>query len=83
MNNTVADQPGHPLSLIIAFFIRFLESTIFNLATGKILASLCSLGDRYETSFDGNPEDRFCRDEAQLRCLNQRSVKTNQRTTSS
>ena len=35
-NNKGADQPGHPRSLISAFVIRFLESAIFNLATGEI-----------------------------------------------
>ena len=35
-NNTGADQAGHPRSLISAFVIRFLKSTIFNLATGEI-----------------------------------------------
>ena len=35
-NNTGADQPAHPRSLIIAFFIRFLESTIFYLESGEI-----------------------------------------------
>ena len=35
-NNTGADQPAHQRSLISAFVIRFLESTIFNLATRKI-----------------------------------------------
>ena len=35
-NNTGADQPAHPRRLISAFVIRFLERTIFNLATGKI-----------------------------------------------
>ena len=34
-NNT--GQPVHPRSLISAFIIRILKSTIFNLATGKIL----------------------------------------------
>ena len=29
-------------------------------------ASLCSLGDWFETRFVGNPEDRFSRYEAQL-----------------
>ena len=33
-NNTGADQPAHPRSLISAFVIRFLKRTIFNLATG-------------------------------------------------
>ena len=35
-NNTDADQPAHPRSLISAFVIRFLDSTILNLATGEI-----------------------------------------------
>ena len=34
--NTGADQPAHPRSLISAYVFRFLESTIFNLATRKI-----------------------------------------------
>ena len=34
-NNKGADQPAHPPSLISAFVIRFLKSTIFNLATGE------------------------------------------------
>ena len=35
-NNTGADQPAHPRSLISAFVIRVLESTIFKLATSEI-----------------------------------------------
>ena len=35
-NNTGADQPAHPRSLISAFVIRFLESIICKLATGEI-----------------------------------------------
>ena len=35
-NNTGADQPAHPRSLISAFVIRFLESIICNLFTGEI-----------------------------------------------
>ena len=35
-NNTGADQPAHPRSLISAFVIRFLESTICKLAIGEI-----------------------------------------------
>ena len=65
-NNTGADQPAHPRSLISACVVPFLESSImlpcyrwnFN-----FLASLCSWGDWFETRFVGNPEDRFCRDE--------------------
>ena len=36
-NNTGADQPGHPRSLISAFVILFLESIISGLATNEIL----------------------------------------------
>ena len=35
-NNTGADQPAHPRSLISAFAIRLLESIISRLATGNI-----------------------------------------------
>ena len=35
-NNTGADQPAHPRSLISALVIRFLESIICKLATGEI-----------------------------------------------
>ena len=35
-NNTGADQPAHPRSLISAFVIRLLKSTILNPTTGEI-----------------------------------------------
>ena len=35
-NNTGADQPAHPRSLISAFVIHVVESIICNLATGEI-----------------------------------------------
>ena len=35
-NNTGADQPAHPRSLISAFVIRLLKSTISRLAMGEI-----------------------------------------------
>ena len=35
-NNTGADQPAHPRSLISAFVFRVLESTISKLATSEI-----------------------------------------------
>ena len=35
-NKTGADQPAHPCSLISAFVVRFLESTVCKFATGKI-----------------------------------------------
>ena len=36
VNNTGVDQPAHPRSLISFSVIRFLESIICELATGKI-----------------------------------------------
>ena len=45
-NNTGADQPAHPGSLISGFVIRFSESTICKLATGEIsIFSLVSVVD--------------------------------------
>ena len=35
-NNTGADQPAHPRSLISAFVVRFLENFTCKLATGEI-----------------------------------------------
>ena len=35
-NNTGADQPAHPRSLVSAFVIRFLESIISRLAMSEI-----------------------------------------------
>ena len=35
-NNTSADQPAHPRSLISAFVVHFLESIIRKLASGEI-----------------------------------------------
>ena len=37
VNNTGAEQPAHPRSLISTFVIHLLESTISKLATGEIL----------------------------------------------
>ena len=71
-NNTGADQPARPRSLISTFVIRFLESIIYELATGKIssfLACLCSLEDWFESLFVGHPEDRFSHDEAHIMLL--------------
>ena len=64
MNNKGADQSAHQRSLISAFVIRLLESIIFG--HFNFLTSLCSCGDWFETRFDGNPEERFSRDEAHL-----------------
>ena len=64
-NNTGADEPAHPCSLISAFVIRLSSSIISRLATSEIinfLAGLWSLRDWFETGCVGNPEDRFSRD---------------------
>ena len=69
MNNKGADQPAHSRSLIIACVIRVLESTISKLATSEIsFFQLVSVAEESGLSlaFSENPEDRFCRDEAQL-----------------
>ena len=63
MNNKGTDQPVHPRSLISAFVIHFLESSLAVLAISEIfnfLASLCRLAGWFESHFVGNPEDRFC-----------------------
>ena len=55
-NNKGADQPPHPRSLISAFVIRLLKSTISRYAASKnfsFVASLCSLGDWFESCFIG------------------------------
>ena len=68
-NSKGADQPAHPRSLISTFVIRLLESIISQLASSKIsifLASLCSLGDWFESRFFRNPEDWFCQVEAHI-----------------
>ena len=39
-NNTDADQPAHPRSLISAFVIRFWDSVISKLAAGKLSISI-------------------------------------------
>ena len=68
-NNTGADQPAHPRSLISTFAIRFFGK--YHMLTCykwnfNFLASLCSWGDWFETRFFGNPEDRFSHDEAHM-----------------
>ena len=42
-NSTGAQQPAHPRSLISAFVIRVLESTMSKLATSEISVFLASL----------------------------------------
>ena len=42
------------------------SSQACSIQNATFLASLCSLGDCFESRFVGNPEDRFCRDEAQI-----------------
>ena len=59
-NNKGTDQPAHPRSLISAFVIRFLESTIYNLATSKIF-QLVSVADESGLSLalSGTPKTGF------------------------
>ena len=64
MNNTGADQPAHPRSLISAVVIHLLESIISRLAASGI--SIFKLVAVAWAHFTGNPEDRFCRNEAQM-----------------
>ena len=48
-NNTGADQPAHPRSLISAFVIRFLESNICKLTTSEISTfSLVSVAEEID-----------------------------------
>ena len=68
-NNKGADQPAHSRSLISALFVRFFGKYHIYTCYERyliFLASLCSCGDWFESRFVGNPEDRFCRIEAQL-----------------
>ena len=55
-NNTGADQPAHPRSLISAFVNHFLESIIYKLATGKISNFLLVW---FESRFVGTPKTGF------------------------
>ena len=71
-NNKSTDQPVHPQSLIRAFIICFLKSTISStcfMQTFNFLASLCSRGDWFESRYVGNPEDRFCFPVSRTICL--------------
>ena len=67
-NNTGADKPAHPRSLISALVIRFSESSYVNLlqVLFQFLASLCSRRDWFERLFAGNPKDGFSHDEAHI-----------------
>ena len=68
-NTKGADQPARLRSLISTFVVRCLDTIIHLLAIAdfKTLASLCSWADRFESYLVGNLEDRFSRDEAQIR----------------
>ena len=69
VNNKGADQPAHSRSLINAFVIRVLESTISKLATSEISVFLIvsvAEQDGLKLTLSENPEDRFCRDEAHI-----------------
>ena len=62
-NNTGADQPAHSRSLISAFVVRFMESTICKLATGKnLFFQLVSVAEENGLKlvfFFRSPKDRF------------------------
>ena len=66
-NNTGADQPANPRSLISAFVIRCLDSIISLVSISKISSlSLVSEAVRFESYMVGNLEDRCSCDEAQI-----------------
>ena len=59
-NNTGADQPAHPRSLISAFVIRFLKSIICKLATGEMsIFELVSVAEEtgLKLAFSETPKD--------------------------
>ena len=66
-NNTGAEQHVHPRRLTSALSLtgRYPIKTYFK-QNFNSLASLCSSGDWFESRFFGNPNDRFCRDEAHI-----------------
>ena len=63
-NNSGADQPAHPRSLISAFVICVLESTRSKPGTSEISVVSVAEETGFSLVFVGNPEDRVCRDEA-------------------
>ena len=67
-NNKGSDQPAHPLSLISAFVVGFLDSIIPVLAISEIsrLASFWSWAGWFESYLIDNPEDRFSHDVARI-----------------
>ena len=84
-NNKGADQPAYPQSLISAFVVRCLGSTIPLLAIAKISRPLASLwrwaGRLFESYLAGNPKDRYSHDVAHMIitmriCKNQKNFKT-------
>ena len=69
VNNTGADQPAHPRSLINSFVVRCLDSIItlsFYIRNFKTLASFCGCADRFVSYLVENPEDRFSRGVAHM-----------------
>ena len=65
-NNSGADQPAHPRSLISAFVICDLESTRSKPATSEISVVSVAEETGFSLVFVGNPEDRVCRDKAPI-----------------
>ena len=68
-NNKGADQPAHTRSLISAFVIRFLESTIYDLATSEFsIFQLVSIAEEtgLKLALSDTPKTGFSRDEAHM-----------------
>ena len=66
-NNKGADQPAHPRSLISAFVVRCLDSTVSLVSiskTCKPLARFYGCTGRFVSYLVTHPDDRFSRDEA-------------------
>ena len=70
-NHKGADQPAHPRSLISAFLFTYLKVSYPDLLQGTFhfnsLASLCSCVDCFEPYLYAILDDRFSRDEVQLK----------------
>ena len=67
-NNKGTDKPACPRSLISAFGVRCLDSTVssFYICNFVSLASFCGCTGWFESYLVANPEDRFSCEEAHL-----------------
>ena len=78
-NNTGADQPAHPRSLISAFVVRCLDSIIFlDSIAFKTLASFCGCTGRFVSGVVGNSRRNVlsCRCSIIIRAKGERSFDT-------